>query len=52
MAEITLARTCPCVSMAPVLAILKVVAAAGRISGSTPLERVSSRIATGPHRAE
>jgi truncated hemoglobin YjbI len=30
MAEITLARTCPYMSMAPVLAIIKLVAAAAR----------------------
>jgi hypothetical protein len=51
MAELTLARTCPSTSMAPVLAIIKLVAATGKISGSTPLERVRNRIATGPHRA-
>jgi hypothetical protein len=40
MADITLARTCPSMSMAPVLAIIKLVAAACKTSGSTPLERV------------
>jgi hypothetical protein len=40
MADITLARTCPSMSMAPVLAIIKVAAAASKVSGSTPLERV------------
>ena len=52
MAEITLARTCPSKSMAPVQAIIKLVAADCKISGLTPLERVRNRIATGPHRAE
>jgi hypothetical protein len=52
MADITLARTCPSMSMAPVLAIIRLVAAAGKIGGLTPLERVVEEIATGPHCAE
>jgi len=37
MADITLARSCPCTSMVLVLTILRLVAAA---CGLTPLERV------------
>ena len=40
MAGDTLARSCPCMSMALVLSIVRLVAVASKRSGLTPLERV------------